>query len=87
MLDTAVVTLTWADGRIAVIKNSRRAGYGYDQRIELLSSKGLLSAKNVLENTVEKITAEGAQSAKPVYFSWNATWAPMRPNGLLSSRP
>lgn len=67
-VDTAAVTMTWADGRIAVIKNSRRAGYGYDQRIELLGSGGLLSAKNVLQNTVEKITAEGASSAKPVYF-------------------
>ncbi|MBU3031272.1 inositol 2-dehydrogenase [Paracoccus marinaquae] len=67
-VDTAVVTLQWDDGRICVIKNSRRAGYGYDQRIELLGSKGLLSARNVLENTVEKITAEGASAAKPVYF-------------------
>ncbi|MBB3949072.1 inositol 2-dehydrogenase [Aureimonas jatrophae] len=67
-VDTAAVTMTWADGRIAVIKNSRRAGYGYDQRVELLGSEGLLSARNVLENTVEKITAAGAASAKPVYF-------------------
>lgn len=67
-VDTAVVTLQWDDGRIAVIKNSRRAGYGYDQRIELLGSEGLLSAKNMLENTVEKITTDGTVSAKPVYF-------------------
>ena len=39
-VDTAVVTLTYADGRIAVIKNSRRAVYGYDQRVELLGSEG-----------------------------------------------
>jgi myo-inositol 2-dehydrogenase / D-chiro-inositol 1-dehydrogenase len=81
-VDTAVVTLSWADGRIAVIKNSRRAGYGYDQRIELLGSRGLLAAKNELENTVEKITPEGTQSAKPVYFflerymrAYEAEWA------------
>ncbi|WP_279480188.1 inositol 2-dehydrogenase [Aureimonas sp. SK2] len=67
-VDTAAVTLAWDDGRIAVIKNSRRAGYGYDQRVELLGSEGLLSARNVLENTVEKITTDGASSAKPVYF-------------------
>lgn len=67
-VDTAVVTLTWADGRLAVIKNSRRAIYGYDQRIELLGSEGLLSAKNVLENPVEKITTAGTLSAKPEYF-------------------
>lgn len=81
-VDTAAVTLAWEDGRIAVIKNSRRAGYGYDQRIELLGSQGLLAAKNVLENTVEKITPAGASSAKPVYFflerymrAYEAEWA------------
>ena len=67
-VDTAAVTMIWDDGRMAVIKNSRRAGYGYDQRIEILGSEGLLSAANMLENTVQKITSEGAVSAKPVYF-------------------
>lgn len=67
-VDTAVVTLTYADGRIAVIKNSRRAVYGYDQRVELLGSEGLLSAGNVLENTVSKATKEGVTSAKPEFF-------------------
>jgi myo-inositol 2-dehydrogenase/D-chiro-inositol 1-dehydrogenase len=67
-VDTAVVTLHYADGRIAVIKNSRRAVYGYDQRIELLGSEGLLSAGNVLENTMSKATAAGVVSAKPEFF-------------------
>lgn len=38
-VDTAVVTQTYADGRVAVIKNSRRAVYGYDQRVDLLGSE------------------------------------------------
>ncbi|CAN7685844.1 inositol 2-dehydrogenase [Neorhizobium sp. LjRoot104] len=67
-VDTAVVTLTYADGRIAVIKNSRRAVYGYDQRVELLGAEGLLSAANVLENTVSKATKAGVTSAKPEFF-------------------
>jgi myo-inositol 2-dehydrogenase / D-chiro-inositol 1-dehydrogenase len=67
-VDTAVITLRFADGRIAVIKNSRRAVYGYDQRVELLGSAGLLSAGNVLENTVTKLTTAGATSAKPEFF-------------------
>ena len=67
-VDTAVITLHFADGRIAVIKNSRRAVYGYDQRVELLGATGLLSAGNVLENTVAKFTTAGALSAKPEYF-------------------
>jgi myo-inositol 2-dehydrogenase / D-chiro-inositol 1-dehydrogenase len=67
-VDTAVVTLTYADGRIAVIKNSRRAVYGYDQRVELLGSEGLLQAQNMLENTVVKSTVAGVVGAKPTYF-------------------
>ena len=67
-VDTAVITLHYADGRIAVVKNSRRAVYGYDQRLELLGASGLLQAGNVLESTVNKITTAGATSAKPEYF-------------------
>ncbi|MBP1859353.1 inositol 2-dehydrogenase [Rhizobium herbae] len=67
-VDTAAVTLKFADGRIAVIKNSRRAVYGYDQRIELLGSEGLLSAGNILENTVTKSTRAGVTGAKPEFF-------------------
>ncbi len=67
-VDTAVVTLAYADGRIAVIKNSRRAVYGYDQRVELLGSEGLLQAQNMLQNTVVKSTTGGVTGAKPTYF-------------------
>ena len=81
-VDTAVVTLLYGDGRIAVIRNSRRAAYGYDQRIELLGSKGLLSVDNVLENTVSKATAAGVVGAKPEFFflerytrAYGAEWA------------
>ena len=81
-VDTAVVTLTYADGRIAVIKNSRRAVYGYDQRVELLGQTGLLQAQNMLENTVVKSTVDGVVSGKPTYFflerympAYAAEWA------------
>ena len=81
-VDTAVVTLSYADGRIAVIKNSRRAVYGYDQRLELLGSTGLLQAQNMLENTVVKSTTAGVTGAKPTYFflerympAYAAEWA------------
>ncbi len=67
-VDTAVVTLRYADGRIAVIKNSRRAVYGYDQRLELLGSDGLLSVANVPENTVSRATRDGITAAKPQFF-------------------
>lgn len=81
-VDTAVVTMTYEDGRIAVIKNSRRAAYGYDQRIEVLGSEGLLQARNMLENTVVKSTTAGVTAAKPKYFflerymaAYQAEWA------------
>ncbi|CUH82587.1 inositol 2-dehydrogenase [Tropicibacter naphthalenivorans] len=81
-VDTAVVTLTYADGRIAVIKNSRRAVYGYDQRVELLGADGLLQAQNMLENTVVKSTTAGVTGAKPTFFflerympAYAAEWA------------
>lgn len=81
-VDTASVTLTYADGRIAVINNSRRAAYGYDQRVELLGSEGLLQAGNMLENTVVKSTSNGVTGAKPTYFflerymsAYRAEWA------------
>lgn len=67
-VDTAVVTLRFADGRLAVIRNSRRAAYGYDQRLELLGSGGLLQAENMLENTVVKSTVAGVTGAKPTWF-------------------
>ena len=67
-VDTAVVTMIYADGKITVIKNSRRAAYGYDQRIEILGSEGLLQAENIVENSVVKSTTAGVLSAKPKYF-------------------
>ncbi len=80
--DTAIVTLRYASGALAVIKNSRRAAYGYDQRVELLGSDGLLQAQNMLENTVVKSAAQGVTSAKPTYFflerymnAYKAEWA------------
>src|SRR4029078_2780379 len=52
-VDTAVVTLRTASGKLCQISNSRRATYGYDQRIEAHGSKGLLRAGNVTATTVE----------------------------------
>ncbi|WP_420347928.1 inositol 2-dehydrogenase [Pelagibius sp.] len=58
-VDTAAVTLKTAGGRIVQISNSRRATYGYDQRIEVHGQKGLLRAGNRHATTVEAATAEG----------------------------
>ncbi len=67
-VDTAAVTLTTASGKICQISNSRRATYGYDQRIEIHGSKGMLRAANVLENTVDVATADGFRAAPTLNF-------------------
>jgi myo-inositol 2-dehydrogenase / D-chiro-inositol 1-dehydrogenase len=58
-VDTAAVLLKTASGKIAQISNSRRATYGYDQRIEVHGSKGMLRAANVHETTVELANGAG----------------------------
>ncbi len=67
-VDTAIVTLEFAKGELAVITNSRRASYGYDQRVEVHGEKGMLELKNVLESTVTSSTAAGTNQEKPVFF-------------------
>jgi myo-inositol 2-dehydrogenase/D-chiro-inositol 1-dehydrogenase len=58
-VDTAVVTLRTASGRLCQISNSRRASYGYDQRVEVHGAKGMLQVNNVLPTTVELADATG----------------------------
>ena len=58
-VDTAAVQMQTASGRIAVITNSRRATYGYDQRFEVHGSKGMIHAKNVHNTTVEVLSGGG----------------------------
>lgn len=58
-IDTAAVLLKTASGKIAQISNSRRATYGYDQRIEVHGEKGMVRAQNVPVTTVEIANSEG----------------------------
>jgi len=58
-VDSAVVHMRTAAGRLVVITNSRRATYGYDQRIEAHGSKGMLRAGNIHMTTVEKADGSG----------------------------
>lgn len=57
--DSASIVLTTKSGRIAQISNSRRATYGYDQRIEVHGSEGLISAENLRTTNVEIANADG----------------------------
>ncbi|MEO5614592.1 MAG: Gfo/Idh/MocA family oxidoreductase, partial [Cypionkella sp.] len=67
-IDTAAVTLTTKSGAICQITNSRRATYGYDQRIEVHGSLGMLQAGNVRENTVEVANGTGFRSSPTKHF-------------------
>ncbi|MBV9567130.1 MAG: inositol 2-dehydrogenase [Hyphomicrobiales bacterium] len=58
-VDTAVVQMRTRSGRLCQISNSRRASYGYDQRIEVHGSKGMLRAGNIHETTVEHAGPKG----------------------------
>jgi myo-inositol 2-dehydrogenase/D-chiro-inositol 1-dehydrogenase len=67
-VDTAVVILQTKSGKVAEISNSRRASYGYDQRIEAHGSKGMLRAENVHESTVQFAGAQGFTGDKVLNF-------------------
>ena len=67
-IDSAMVLLRTASDRMCHINNSRRAAYGYDQRIEVFGAKGMLRAENVGETTVEHFSARGTVSDRPLDF-------------------
>ena len=62
-IDTAKVLLRTASGRMALISNSRRSGYGYDQRIEAFGSGGAVRVDNLTANTVSVWGEQGANRA------------------------
>jgi len=66
--DSVMILLRTASGKLAHINNSRRASYGYDQRIEVHGAKGRLMAGNLTPTTVEKADADAVTSDKPLYF-------------------
>lgn len=67
-VDTAVITLKMENGSLAVIDNSRKAAYGYDQRAEVFGSKGMVATANDTESSAVLSTADGVRSEKPLYF-------------------
>ena len=66
--DTLMVLMKTASGRQAHINNSRRASYGYDQRLEVHGAKGRLIAGNRVATTVELADAASVSVDKPLYF-------------------
>ena len=67
-VDSAVVTLKSDTGVLCQINNSRRAVYGYDQRIEVFGSDGMARAENLTPTTLEITDKDGALTDKPLHF-------------------
>ncbi|HJS18254.1 MAG TPA: inositol 2-dehydrogenase [Anaerolineales bacterium] len=67
-VDTAVITLRFANGAIGTIDNSRKAVYGYDQRVEVFGSQGMVQAHNNTPDNDVYYSEDGVHSAKPLYF-------------------
>ena len=67
-IDTDVVVLKFTNGAVGTINNSRKAVYGYDQRLEVFCSNGTAIATNEAETTAVKGNQDGFLSAKPPYF-------------------
>ena len=67
-IDTAIVTLRFANGVLATIDNSRQAVYGYDQRVEVFGSLGMISTGNNTPNRATLSDAQGVHRALPLHF-------------------
>lgn len=67
-VDTAIVLLTFANGSIGTIENSRKAVYGYDQRLEVFGEKGALVIENNRPSNVTYFSEEGVRTDKPYHF-------------------
>jgi myo-inositol 2-dehydrogenase/D-chiro-inositol 1-dehydrogenase len=67
-IDSSVVTIRTKKGRLAQINTSRRAAYGYDQRFEVLGSKGMLQCGNHRPTEVVQSDAAGVHAEKPEHF-------------------
>lgn len=67
-IDTAIIVLKTAGGAICCINNSRRAVYGYDQRIEAFGSKGMLQVHNLPQTHVSAATAQGFLHSPAEHF-------------------
>lgn len=67
-IDTAVVTLSFANGAIGTINNSRKAVYGYDQRVEVFGSEGMVTVKNNTPDNHILIDKQGSHTSLPLNF-------------------
>ena len=66
--DTAMFILKSKKGVLIHINNSRRAVYGYDQRVEVFGSKGMIISNNQTPTSVEKFTSKSTNVKDPIHF-------------------
>ena len=67
-VDSALVILKTASGKLCQISNSRRACYGYEQRVEAFGSLGMIQVANQLDSSLVITNDQGSTSDKPEYF-------------------
>ncbi|HER23554.1 MAG TPA: inositol 2-dehydrogenase [Candidatus Atribacteria bacterium] len=67
-IDTAIVTLKYKNGAWGTIDNSRKAVYGYDQRIEIFGSEGCIMVGNPTPTEVRINGSKDTKTDKPLYF-------------------
>lgn len=67
-VDTAIIAMRMENGSLVTIDNSRKAVYGYDQRVEVFGSEGMISVGNDTTSSAVISTAEGVTGEKPLYF-------------------
>jgi myo-inositol 2-dehydrogenase/D-chiro-inositol 1-dehydrogenase len=67
-IDTAVISMRLSNGALALIENSRQAVFGYDQRVEVLGSKGGVEAFNEAPARTVVRSVAGVRHENPLYF-------------------
>ncbi len=67
-IDTAIISLEFANGAFGTIDNSRKASYGYDQRVEVFGSSGMAAAENETPDRHVLADETGIHGPKPLYF-------------------
>ncbi|CAN0199815.1 unnamed protein product, partial [Hapterophycus canaliculatus] len=67
-IDTSVAMLTFENGVVATVDNSRKATYGYDQRVEVFGSKGMIQSNNKHANTCVVSNDESVSTCKAMAF-------------------
>jgi myo-inositol 2-dehydrogenase/D-chiro-inositol 1-dehydrogenase len=67
-IDTTIITLRFANGALGAIDNSRRAVYGYDQRVEVFGSDGMVAVSNNTPDSAVVSSADGVHGPLPLFF-------------------